>query len=113
MDVHLEGRGVGKGLMLGEEWDICVPARLSCKHAVVEAAACFCCGGLFLLTVGQWLLVQRTCHRYFDIPPRGCIPDWKCVLMCLDAMGDVSKERKGHPKTIGTPENVERVLVSI
>ncbi|GFU58400.1 DUF4817 domain-containing protein [Trichonephila clavipes] len=56
--------------------------------------------------------VQRTFRRHFDIPPRGRVPDQKCVLMSMDAFratGNVSKERKGPPKTVRTPENVERV----
>ncbi|GFX06111.1 hypothetical protein TNCV_446861 [Trichonephila clavipes] len=30
------------------EWDICVSARVSLKHVVIEAAERFCRGGVFL-----------------------------------------------------------------
>ncbi|GFX11427.1 DUF4817 domain-containing protein [Trichonephila clavipes] len=42
--------------------------------------------------------VQRDFRRHFDIPPSGHVPDWKCVLMWMDAFrttGNVSKEKKG------------------
>ncbi|GFT93904.1 DUF4817 domain-containing protein [Trichonephila clavipes] len=48
--------------------------------------------------------------RHIDISPRGRVPDQKYVLMWMDAcilMWNVSKERKGPPKTIRAPENVE------
>ncbi|GFU14741.1 DUF4817 domain-containing protein [Trichonephila clavipes] len=59
---------------------------------------------------------QRGFLRHFDIPLRGRVPDRKCVLMRVDtfrATENVFKERKGTPKTIRTPENVERVCVSV
>ncbi|GFV62048.1 hypothetical protein TNCV_4108511 [Trichonephila clavipes] len=44
--------------------DICISARLSLKHVVIEAA------------------VQRAFRRHFDIPPRSRDPpDLKCVLI--------------------------------
>ncbi|GFX27051.1 LAM_G_DOMAIN domain-containing protein [Trichonephila clavipes] len=55
-------------------------------------------------------------RRHFDIPPRGRVPDRKCVLIRMDAfrvMGSVFKERKGSLKTVRTPENVERISVLI
>ncbi|GFW81930.1 hypothetical protein TNCV_2886041 [Trichonephila clavipes] len=54
--------------------------------------------------------------RHFDIPPRGGVPDRKCVSMWMDAFqptGNVFKERKGPLKTVQTPENLEQVRVSI
>ncbi|GFT66330.1 hypothetical protein TNCV_3208021 [Trichonephila clavipes] len=42
------------------------------------------------------------------------VPDRKYVLMWNDAFrvtGNVSKERTGPPKTVRTPESVERVRV--
>ncbi|GFV75224.1 uncharacterized protein TNCV_3190731 [Trichonephila clavipes] len=60
------------------------------------------------------IALQRVFRRHFDIPTRSHVPDQKCVLMWNDAFratGNVSKERKGPPKTIGTPGNMERVCV--
>ncbi|GFW57591.1 DUF4817 domain-containing protein [Trichonephila clavipes] len=60
--------------------------------------------------------VQRSFRHHFDIPPRDRVPDRKCVLMRVDAFRakiNVSKERNGARKTIGAPENVEPVRVSI
>ncbi|GFU35110.1 DUF4817 domain-containing protein [Trichonephila clavipes] len=57
---------------------------------------------------------QHAFHRHFDIPPQGHVPDWKCVLKWMDvfrAIRNVSKERKGPPKTVKTLENVEKVCV--
>ncbi|GFX71623.1 hypothetical protein TNCV_2696111 [Trichonephila clavipes] len=48
---------------------------------------------------------------HFDVPPRGCVPDRKCVLMWMDVFQETGW--KGPPKTVRTPENVERVRVSI
>ncbi|GFX12942.1 hypothetical protein TNCV_3659381 [Trichonephila clavipes] len=51
-----------------------------------------------------------------DIPPRGRVQEPQCVPMWMDAFlttGNVSKERKGLPKTDRTPENAEQVRVSI
>ncbi|GFY36528.1 uncharacterized protein TNCV_27341 [Trichonephila clavipes] len=57
------------------------------------------------------VVAQRVFLHYFDIPPRSSVPPYgKCVLMWMDAFratGNVSKERKGPPKTVRTPENVE------
>ncbi|GFX60791.1 hypothetical protein TNCV_4977671 [Trichonephila clavipes] len=81
----------------------------SLKHVAVEAAACFCRGGVFLY--GRSVIaVQRAFRCPFDIPPRDHVSDWKCVLMWMDAFqaaGNISKERKGHTKTVRTPGNVE------
>ncbi|GFU55487.1 DUF4817 domain-containing protein [Trichonephila clavipes] len=55
------------------------------------------------------IVVQRVFRLHFDIPPRCRVPDRKCVLMWMD----VSKGRKGPPKTIITHENVGRVRVTI
>ncbi|GFT30113.1 hypothetical protein TNCV_1470221 [Trichonephila clavipes] len=62
------------------------------------------------------IVVQRVFRLHFDIPPRCRVPDRKSVLMWMDvfrATGDVSKGRKGPPKTIITHENVGRVRVTI
>ncbi|GFV11176.1 uncharacterized protein TNCV_2719191 [Trichonephila clavipes] len=62
------------------------------------------------------IAAQRAFPRHFNIPPRGRVPDRKCVLMWMDAIreaGNVSKQREGPPKTVRTPENVKRIRVSI
>ncbi|GFV81662.1 hypothetical protein TNCV_1703191 [Trichonephila clavipes] len=55
--------------------------------------------------------VQCAFCRHFNIPPVSRVPsDWKCVLMemnAFQAMGNVSKEIKGPPKTVRTLEKVE------
>ncbi|GFW95846.1 hypothetical protein TNCV_5023811 [Trichonephila clavipes] len=59
---------------------------------------------------------QREFRRHFNIPLRGCVPDQKYVLMKTDAFREtenVSKERKGPPKTVRTPNYKERVYASI
>ncbi|GFT63963.1 adenylate cyclase type 2 [Trichonephila clavipes] len=61
------------------------------------------------------IVVQRIFRRHFDIPPRGNVPDRKCVLMWMVAFRakrNVSRERKGPPKTVRTLGNVGRVRVS-
>ncbi|GFW40787.1 hypothetical protein TNCV_4368351 [Trichonephila clavipes] len=61
-------------------------------------------------------VVRRSFRRHFDISQRDHVPDRKCVLMWNDASrasNNVSIERKGPPKTVRTPENVERLRVSI
>ncbi|GFX34857.1 DUF4817 domain-containing protein [Trichonephila clavipes] len=40
------------------------------------------------------IAVQRAFHRHFDIPPRGHVPDWKCVLMWINAFQRKCLERK-------------------
>ncbi|GFW47123.1 DUF4817 domain-containing protein [Trichonephila clavipes] len=62
------------------------------------------------------IAMQRVFHSHFDIPPRGRVPDWKCVFIWMDAYRatrNVSKERKRPPKTVRTPKNEERVRASI
>ncbi|GFV22740.1 uncharacterized protein TNCV_1489971 [Trichonephila clavipes] len=65
--------------------------------------------------VEAYFSIGRSVQRAFRcnfIPSRGHVPDQKCVLMRNDAFratGNVSKERKGPPETVRTPENVERV----
>ncbi|GFX88841.1 hypothetical protein TNCV_2575481 [Trichonephila clavipes] len=62
------------------------------------------------------ITVQSAFHRHFYTLSLGHIPDWKCVLMWMNAFratGNVSKERKGLPNTFSTPENMEQVHVSI
>lgn len=62
------------------------------------------------------IAVQRAFRRRYDIPPRGRVPDRKCVLMWVDTFretGSVSRKRKGPPRTVRTPENVGRVRESI
>ncbi|GFW92217.1 hypothetical protein TNCV_3541031 [Trichonephila clavipes] len=103
------GRGVRRATVEGVEWDICVSARLSIKHVVIEAAGRFCREGVFLeRSVGGYSTVVVS---HFDIPRRGCVPsDRKCVLMWMDAFRatrNVSQERKKHGrKTVRTPGNV-------
>ncbi|GFX71362.1 hypothetical protein TNCV_2453731 [Trichonephila clavipes] len=56
------------------------------------------------------IAVKRIFRRHFDIPPRCRILDRKCVLLWMDvfrAAGNGSKESRGYPKTVRTPENVE------
>ncbi|GFX39083.1 hypothetical protein TNCV_3426691 [Trichonephila clavipes] len=95
-----------KGLVERVEWDTCVPARLTLNNVVIEAAVRF-----------RWIIsVQCVFRRHFDIPPRGHVHDRKCVLMRMDAFratGNDSEERKGPPKAVRTPENVERDRVAI
>ncbi|GFT64275.1 DUF4817 domain-containing protein [Trichonephila clavipes] len=62
------------------------------------------------------IAVQRAFCRHFDIPSRGHVRDWKCVLLWMDAFratGNVSKERKKPLKTVRTPENGKRVHVTV
>ncbi|GFT48205.1 hypothetical protein TNCV_4022911 [Trichonephila clavipes] len=42
------------------------------------------------------IAVQRAFFRHFDILPRGHVPDWKCVLMWMDA-----SEQLGMPPKKG------------
>ncbi|GFW88003.1 hypothetical protein TNCV_216751 [Trichonephila clavipes] len=73
-----------------------------------------------LLTTFQY---ARTSLAELSRAPRGRAPQFekrcpklKCVLMgngAFRATGNVSKERKGPPKTVGAPEKVKRVPVSI
>ncbi|GFV45063.1 hypothetical protein TNCV_908101 [Trichonephila clavipes] len=58
--------------------------------------------------------VQRAFRRYIDISPQSRVPpDRKCVLMGMDAFQATRNVSKGPQKTVRTPENVERVRVSI
>ena len=62
------------------------------------------------------IAVQRAFRRHFDIPPRGRVPDRKSILLWVDAFresGNVSRKKKGPPRTVTTPENIERVRVSM
>ncbi|GFT64331.1 hypothetical protein TNCV_403211 [Trichonephila clavipes] len=85
------------------------------KAHYISATARFCREAYFSNGQSE-IAVLRVFRLHFDIPTQDCVPDQKCVLMCVDAFRatvNVSKEGKGPPKTIRTPENVKRVLVSI
>ncbi|GFU85967.1 transposable element Tcb1 transposase [Trichonephila clavipes] len=70
---------MGSGSVERVEWDVCSPARLSLKN-VVEAAGRSCRGAYF--SNGYSVIVgQRAFRRHFDTPPRGCVPDRKCVSL--------------------------------
>ncbi|PRD24288.1 UNVERIFIED_CONTAM: hypothetical protein NCL1_44224 [Trichonephila clavipes] len=86
---HVAVMFVRKDPVEGVEWDICVPSRFSVKHVVVPR---FCRGCVFL---------KRSVVLSVD---KGLM--WMDVFR---ATRNISKERKGPPKTVRTPENVERV----
>ncbi|GFU39974.1 DUF4817 domain-containing protein [Trichonephila clavipes] len=108
-----EARGMLRGSVEGGEWDICVAAfsnMLLSKQQRAFAVEAYFSNGWSVISM------QRVFRRQFDILPRGRVLVWKCILMWIDvfrATGNVSKERKGPPQTVRTPENVGRVLVSI
>ncbi|GFV70093.1 hypothetical protein TNCV_4588081 [Trichonephila clavipes] len=56
------------------------------------------------------IALQRTFHRHFVIPPRGHVPDQKCVLMWMDR--ECLQKRKGPPRIVRTLKKEERVHVS-
>ncbi|GFV67486.1 hypothetical protein TNCV_4621671 [Trichonephila clavipes] len=74
---------IWRGSVEGVERDIYVSTRLSFKHVVIEAAGCFCRGGVILeRSVGS---CSATClSSSFDILPRDRVPDPKYVLMWMD-----------------------------
>lgn len=60
--------------------------------------------------------VQREVRRYFKIPPDGRVPERTSIVTWVEVFrqtGSVSKPRTGHAKTVTTPENVERVRLSL
>lgn len=62
------------------------------------------------------IAVQRAFRRHFEIPPRGHVPDRKSILLWVDAFretGNVSKRKRGPPRNVTTPENVERVRLAM
>ncbi|GFV53561.1 hypothetical protein TNCV_1177571 [Trichonephila clavipes] len=37
------------------------------------------------------IAVQRAFHRHFDIHPQGHVPNWKCILMWVDAFREAEE----------------------
>ncbi|GFS82979.1 hypothetical protein TNCV_1568511 [Trichonephila clavipes] len=68
-------RREGRSSVEGVKWDICVSARLSLKHVVIEAAGAFTVEAYF--SNGRLVIaVQRAFRHHLDIPPRGrVLPD--------------------------------------
>ncbi|GFW61890.1 hypothetical protein TNCV_4669151 [Trichonephila clavipes] len=56
------------------------------------------------------IALQRTFHRHFVIPPRGHVPDQKCVLMWMDR--NVPKKEKDLQGSLEPLKKEERVHVS-
>ncbi|GFU56577.1 integrase catalytic domain-containing protein [Trichonephila clavipes] len=91
------------------------PACKKCCNHPASPDRILCCIGLS--EFNPLIVMDFLCNESFvDISSRGRVPDWKCILMWMDAFRatvNVYKERKEPPKTIMTPQNVERVHVSI
>ncbi|GFX44804.1 hypothetical protein TNCV_1826661 [Trichonephila clavipes] len=57
----------------GVEWNICVSARLSQKHGVIEAAGAFAVE-VYFSNSRSLVALQRAFRRHFIIPPQSRVP---------------------------------------